>query len=85
MPEQHQEQQSQQIRQRTRGCISRAEWLVVHHLACKTSIVLGYGGVFMKQAKTMEPNEAQQRHLDNPSAQTVFPIPTPPMHVGLSG
>lgn len=54
--------------------------------------MLGYGGMFMKQAKTMEPNEAQQRDLDNPSAQTVFPIApipghaacTPPIPLGLS-
>lgn len=65
---------------------------MVHHLAGKTSVVLRYGRVFMKQAKTMEPDEAQQRHLDNPSAQTLLPIApmfghalsSPPIEVDLS-
>ena len=47
---------------------------MVHHLARKASVLLGYGSVLMKQAKIVERNQAQQRHLHDPSAQTVLPI-----------
>jgi len=47
---------------------------MIHHLAGKTGVVFGYGSVLMKQAKTMEPNEAQQRNSDDPSAHAPLSI-----------
>jgi hypothetical protein len=93
MPERHQEQQSQKKKQRPGDSVVSPERLVVHHLAGETCVVFRCGNVLMEQTNTMEANKAQQHHLDNPSAQDLFPIApllghalsSPPIKVYLSG
>ena len=72
MPGQHQEQQREQRKQQTGSRIRHIKRLMIHDLASETGFLLCHGHVVMEQPEVVEPDEAQQRDLDDPGAHTML-------------